>query len=142
MRSLRIVEEHEVRDWSPARAQAIVIDAWKKSKGNLDAILAPNDAIAEGVIETLKSLGVAGRVLVTGQDGEPEALERIRAGTQSMSVRKDAEKLVSATLETISKLAAGKAAGVTSVFEFEGQKTPAILLDPEIITSENRDSHR
>jgi D-xylose transport system substrate-binding protein len=140
--AIRIAGVHEVRDWSPARGQAFVLAAWHKSKGNIDAILAPNDAIAEGVIETLKGLGVAGKVVVTGQDGEAEAIARIQAGTQAMTVRKDVAKLVTATLNAVSTLAAGTPIEPTSNLVFEGHNIRSILLEPEIITSTNWGDHR
>jgi D-xylose transport system substrate-binding protein len=134
---IRIAEEKEVRDWSPARAQAIVLNAWRKQKGDIQAILAPNDAIAEGVVETLKSLGVSGKVVVTGQDGEAAALERIKTGSQAMTVEKNITRLVSRTLDVVTDLASGKSAGANTFFEFEGQKLPSVLLEPELITAEN-----
>jgi D-xylose transport system substrate-binding protein len=140
--SIRVLDEKEVRDWSPARAQSYVLDAWRISKGDLAAILAPNDAIAEGVIETLKGLGAARNVIVTGQDAEPAALLRIKEGTQAMTVRKSAGTLVSATLNAVARLAAGQPANPTSTFDFEGKKIPSILLEPKVITSSNLDVHR
>ncbi|NBW83042.1 hypothetical protein EBR21_14935 [bacterium] len=134
---IRIAEEKEVHDWSPARAQAIVLNEWRRHKGDIQAILAPNDAIAEGVVETLKSLGVSGKVVVTGQDGEAAALERIKQGSQAMTVEKNITRLVSRTLDVVTDLAAGKSAGANTVFEFEGQKLPSVLLEPELITAEN-----
>lgn len=140
--SVRVVAEYEVRDWSPARAQAYILEAWNKNKGKLAAVLAPNDAIAEGVVETLKGLGADGRVFVTGQDAEPEALARIAQNTQAMTVRKSIPNLVATTLNAIAKMATGVAPESQTQFSFEGHAIPAILLEPELVTKNSLKNFR
>jgi ABC-type xylose transport system substrate-binding protein len=81
-------------------------------------------------------------VVVTGQDAEPEAFARLRHGTQAMTVQKDISKLVHATLDAISGLAAGRNDANFARFHFEKYTVPAILLEPEIVTGSLEDAHR
>ena len=51
-------------------------------------MLASNDGTAGGAIQALSEEGLAGKVLVTGQDADTVALQRIAAGTQAMTIYK------------------------------------------------------
>ena len=58
--------------------------------------------MAGGVIAALTAQGLAGKVPVSGQDGDLPALNRVALGTQTVDVWKDAREL-------------GKAAGVAAI---------------------------
>lgn len=64
-----------------------------------DAILAPTDAIAAGVIQGLKSdprfADRENYPVITGAGGEPEALQRVEEGFQYMTVVQDPHRLAS-----------------------------------------------
>lgn len=132
--AIQVIGVHEVADWSPARAQAATLSAW--TRGALTAVLAPNDAVADGVIETLKGLGGAGKVVVTGQDGEREALERVRRGTQAMTVAKDVERLAAVTLQAVMELIRKQVPAGASRSLVEGYAVPTILLQPRLVTAD------
>lgn len=140
--SIIIRGEHTVGNWSPARAQAFVVEAWKKSNGKLAAVLSPNDALAEGVIETLKGFGGHHSVRVTGQDGEDAAKKRVEIGEQLMTIEKDVRSLVSITLDTAVTLAMGEEVNAHSILETKGIKIPAILLSPKLIASRIQENQR
>jgi ribose transport system substrate-binding protein len=48
---------------------------------DVDGVWCANDNMAMGAIQALKEAGLAGKVLVTGTDGNPEAFDAIKAGT-------------------------------------------------------------
>jgi ABC-type sugar transport system substrate-binding protein len=52
----------------------------------VDAIVCANDDMAGGVAEALAERGLTGRVVLAGGDGDYEALERLRRGTQDATV--------------------------------------------------------
>jgi D-xylose transport system substrate-binding protein len=60
---------------------------------DIDAVLAENDGMAGGVVAALQAQGLAGKVPVSGQDGDQAALNRVALGTQTVSVWKDARLL-------------------------------------------------
>ena len=80
--------------------------------------------MAGGVIAALTAQGLAGKVPVSGQDGDHAALNRVALGTQTVDVWKDAREL-------------GKAAGEAAVAAVrrtkdinEGRRAPAPFTTP------------
>lgn len=64
-----------------------------------DAIMCGNDDIASRVVPALAERRLAGKILVTGQDADLEACQRIVEGTQLMTVYKPVEKLAQRAAE-------------------------------------------
>ena len=84
------------------------------ANNDVDAVLSENDGMAGGVVAALEAQGLAGKVPVSGQDGDQPALNRIALGTQTVDVWKDSRKL-------------GKAAGEAAI---------ALCEDPDITAVE------
>ena len=57
---------------------------------DVDGVWCANDNMAMGAIQALKEAGLAGKVKVTGTDGNPEAFEAIKAGLMSSTEFQDA----------------------------------------------------
>jgi D-xylose transport system substrate-binding protein len=71
--------------------------------------VASNDGTAGGAIAALASVGLAGKVPVSGQDGDQAALNRVAKGLQTVSVWKDARELGMKAAEIAVNLAKGTA---------------------------------
>ena len=99
---IKIVGESYTDDWKPANAQKNMEQFLTANNNKVDAVLSQNDGMAGGVIAALKAQGLAGKVPVTGQDGDLAALNNVALGHQLVSVWKDAREL-------------GKAAGDAAV---------------------------
>jgi len=99
---IKIVGESYTDDWKPANAQKNMEQFLTANNNKVDAVLSQNDGMAGGVIAALKAQGLAGKVPVTGQDGDLAALNNVALGNQLVSVWKDAREL-------------GKAAGDAAV---------------------------
>ena len=85
---VNVIGEQFVENWDPTKAMAYA-ENWIAEYGDtLSAILCVNDGMAGGTIQALENAGLAGKVLVTGQDCELLALQRIAAGTQTSTVMK------------------------------------------------------
>lgn len=95
-KDIKIVLDKNVDNWSPDIAYKIVSDYLNENK-DLDAIVASSDRIAEGVCKALMEHQLCGTILVSGQDAETEACQRIVEGRQTMTVYKYIESLASAT---------------------------------------------
>jgi D-xylose transport system substrate-binding protein len=93
--------------------------------------------MAGGVVSALAAQGLAGRVPVSGQDGDAPALNRIALGLQTVSVWKDARLLGQAAGESAVQLCGGVTRDqVTNVGAFQtpgGNNVSAILLQPQPI---------
>ncbi len=88
-----VVHEDYAAGWKPAEAKRIVNAAITARGPAFDAVLATNDGTAGGAIQALIEEGLAGKVLVTGQDADLAACQRIVRGTQTMSVYKPLARL-------------------------------------------------
>jgi D-xylose transport system substrate-binding protein len=139
---IEIVHEDWAQDWRPENAKKIANAAITKAAapaGTLpfDAILASNDGTAGGAIQALTEEGLAGKILVTGQDAEKAACQRIVAGSQSMTIYKPLKELASKSAEAAVKLA--KRLPIVAKAELDNGKTkvPSIFLDVIAVTKGN-----
>ena len=96
-----------VVDWEPANALRLMEQALTANNNNIQGVIAPNDGTAGGAIQALAAQGLAGKVIVTGQDCETDAVKRIIAGTQSMTVQFDCMAMSYGALDAAIKLANG-----------------------------------
>lgn len=67
--------------------------------GEIDAILAGNDAIAYGIIKALRESGKQGEVKVVGMDADLRNLHEIVSGSQTCTIYKPYEKIASTAAE-------------------------------------------
>jgi D-xylose transport system substrate-binding protein len=105
---IHVIHEDWAEDWKPENAKRIVNAAITGKGRAFDAILASNDGTAGGAIQALTEEGLAGKVMVTGQDAELAACQRIVAGTQTMTVYKPLRKLANDAAEAAVAMARGK----------------------------------
>ncbi|WP_406354923.1 sugar ABC transporter substrate-binding protein [Streptomyces sp. NBC_01635] len=84
-----IAESYDTEKWLPAVAKANMKKAMKAvGADDVAAVYAANDGMAGAVIEAMEEAGVSDIPPVTGQDADLEAVQRIVAGTQHMTVYK------------------------------------------------------
>jgi len=134
---IKIVEDIWVPEWKATEAYLLVKDALEHLNGPLTAIAASNDAIAGGAIQALEDKHMSGAVLVTGQDADLAAVERIFEGTQLMTVYKPLGNEARTAAEAAVKLARhGQIEGGTSVANGL-HTTSAILLTPISVNAQN-----
>jgi D-xylose transport system substrate-binding protein len=110
-----IVADQPCRDWSASEAQRHVENALTTTNNRVDAVIAPNDGTAGGAIQALAAQGLAGTTFVTGQDCEPDAIKRIIAGTQSMTVFFDVRKMSRAAVAAAVRMVNGEDAGADTI---------------------------
>ena len=85
---IKIVADNFTPDWKPEEALKMAENALTQNSDNIKAFVVSNDGMAGGVVSALEKKGLAGKILVTGQDAALDALQRIAQGTQSMTVYK------------------------------------------------------
>jgi len=127
--AVKIVAEPWIDRWDAAAAKAEMANILKKTK-NVAAVVASNDSIAKGAIDALTEANLAGKVLVSGQDAELGACQRIVAGTQTMTVYKPLKPLARMAAGAAMSLANGQP--IDSLVKMNNGKkdVPARLLDP------------
>ena len=69
----------ESAEWDTTKAYNVT-KALLAAYPDVDGVWAANDNMGMGAIQALKEAGLAGKVLVTGTDGNPEAFDAIKAG--------------------------------------------------------------
>ncbi len=106
--AIEVVHEDWATGWQPQVAKQITNAAITNNGHNFVAILASNDGTAGGAIQALKEEGLAGKIIVTGQDAELAASQRIVDGTQAMTIYKPVKVLAAQAAEYAVKLAKGK----------------------------------
>ncbi|MGE5815284.1 MAG: sugar ABC transporter substrate-binding protein, partial [Acidobacteriota bacterium] len=134
---VRIVGDPWADDWSAASSQRFTEEALKKTHNRLTAILASNDTTAGGAIAALEAHGLAGKVLVSGQDAELDAIRRIVAGTQTMTVYKPVRSLANLAARNAVRLAEGESVYTATTVNNGFKDVPAMLLEPSVGDKEN-----
>ncbi|WP_171109777.1 substrate-binding domain-containing protein [Streptomyces sp. Z423-1] len=84
-----IAQSFDTKDWKPENAEANMAQAIEQiGKDNIAAVYSANDGMAGGIVKALEAAGVTKLPPITGQDAELDAVQRIIAGEQYMSVYK------------------------------------------------------
>jgi D-xylose transport system substrate-binding protein len=138
---IKIVGETYTDNWDPSKAQTEMEQFLTQNENRVDAVLVENDGMAGGVVSALAAQGLAGRVPVSGQDGDAPALNRIALGLQTVDVWKDARMLGKAAGESAVQMCGGVTRDqVSNVGMFRtpgGNDVSAILLQPQPINVSN-----
>lgn len=134
---IEVVHEDWAVDWKPENAKKITNAAITKAGQNIDAILASNDGTAGGAIQALLEEGLAGKVLVTGQDADLAACQRIAHGTQTMTIYKPLQRIASQAAELAVKLAQRKPLIAKDETDNGKSLVPSVLLDIVAVTQDN-----
>jgi D-xylose transport system substrate-binding protein len=135
--AIEVVHEDWAEDWKPEAAKKIVNAAIAAHGRDIDAVLASNDGTAGGAIQALLEEGLAGKVLVTGQDAELVACQRIVAGTQSMTIYKPIEKLATSAIEAAVQMARRRVVVAPRTVDNGKLGVPSILVDVVVATRDN-----
>jgi D-xylose transport system substrate-binding protein len=138
---ITVVGDQWAADWQPVEALKITENALTRNGNRIDAVVVSNDGLAGGVIQALSEQGLAGKVLVTGQDAELAACQRILAGRQSMTVYKPLRALARRGAEVAVALARGEDVGAGAERVPNGSKdVPSVLITPISVDATNLDS--
>ena len=134
---IKIVADQWAKEWLAEEALKHVENALTNNNNNVDAIVMSNDGTAGGAIQALNSQGLAGKVLVSGQDAELGALQRIVAGTQTMTVYKPIIMLAPAAVDAAVAIAKGQKPQTTRFVNNGRIDVPSILIEPISVDKTN-----
>lgn len=127
--------------WTQQAAQTEMqtrLNSFYTGDKKLDAILAPNDAQAFGVISALKAAGIdSTEIVITGQDCETQNVPLIVKGEQYMSVYKSDTNLAKTVTSLIANLVDEKKPETDSTSDNGKTEVPTIQLIPESVTKDN-----
>jgi D-xylose transport system substrate-binding protein len=138
---IKVVTDQWAPDWSPIEALKIMENALTRNKNKVDAVLVSNDGMAGGVVQALAEQKLAGKVLVTGQDADLAACQRIVAGTQTMTIYKPLSNEANKAAELAVALAQKQpVTDKTSPVNNGKKDVPSILLDTVQVDKANLDA--
>lgn len=135
-KDINIVAEDFMDDWKPELALNFAENALTKNGDNIQAFVVSNDGMAGGVVSALEKKGLAGKILVTGQDAQIDALQRIAEGKQTMTIYKPIIPLATGAVEAAIKLAK-KEPLTTTPFKNGDRTVPSILLEVQVVDKSN-----
>jgi D-xylose transport system substrate-binding protein len=135
----RVLADQAAENWSGLKTLAIVENALTVANNNLQAVLSPADGLSGFVDQALAAQGLSGKVIVTGQDGDLAACQRIVQGKQSMTIWKDTRTLGLAAIDAAIKIVLGQDPGAKSTVNNGKMDVPALLLAPVVVDIGNLD---
>ncbi|MGH9949167.1 MAG: substrate-binding domain-containing protein, partial [Pyrinomonadaceae bacterium] len=136
---IKVVADQWAKEWLADEALKHVENALTQHQNNVQAVVMSNDGTAGGAIQALAAQGLAGKVWISGQDAELAALQRIVAGTQSMTVYKPIIKLAPAAADAAFALAKGEKVNATRTVNNGRTEVPSILIEPISVDKTNID---
>jgi D-xylose transport system substrate-binding protein len=130
------VDDQSVPEWDNQEALVIFEQMLTAADGDIDAVLAANDGIANAVVQALQSRGGAG-IPVTGQDATVEGLQNIVQGYQCMTVYKAIVQEAQAAAELAVALRDGEAPEADATVDNGSKEVDSVLLEPTAVTIDN-----
>jgi D-xylose transport system substrate-binding protein len=134
---IKIVADQWSKDWLPSEALTHTENALTQNHNDVVAVVASNDSTAGGVVQALEEQKLTGKVLVSGQDADLAACQRIVEGAQSMTVYKPIEPLASRAAEIAIQLAKHEAVKSNGTVNNGFKNVPSYLLEPIVVDKSN-----
>jgi D-xylose transport system substrate-binding protein len=136
--SCSVIAEEAASNWSADDAFA-KFKSILSSHTDIDGIFCGNDALAGAAVRALALYRMSGQVLVTGQDADLDACQRIVEGTQLMTVYKPIGTLAKAAATAAIALAQGEKPAANDKILVEGVEIPFDRISPIAVDRTNLD---
>ena len=138
---VKIGKEYDTPNWDPNTANQEMAGAITAlGAANINGVYSANDGMAAGISTALQAGGLHG-IPLTGQDAQLDALQRIQAGGQTMTVYKPYKPEAVAAADVAAEFAQGKTPGTdllpTTQVNGSGNKVPSKLLTPIVVDKNN-----
>lgn len=127
---ITIVGDQWAKDWDANEALKIMENALTANQNKIDVVVASNDNTAGGAIQALDAQGLAGKVLISGQDADLAGVQRIAEGLQTMTVYKPIQAIAEKSAEVAVQLAKGEKVSADDTVNNGQMDVPFIKLDP------------
>ena len=105
---IRVVADQWVENWDPANAKKLMENILTATGKKFDAVVASNDGTALGALEAMKTVGLAGKVPISGQDATEAGCNSIARGELTVTILKDTRQLTPLASALAVKLAKGE----------------------------------
>lgn len=132
---INVVGNVTLDSWSELEAMMKMSELFASMKGAPDAIIAPNDAVALGTVQSYPKGWQ--KIVITGQDADPPAVRNIIAGLQSMTIYKPIRPLAEKAAEVAVAVALKNPIDGSALLKDGDYAINAFLLDPVVVDSAN-----
>ena len=133
----KVANEFDIAAWSDDRAKDLT-QTLTALNNKVDGVYAANDALATGAILAMKDAKVKPLPAITGGDAQLEAVQRVLAGEQYMTVYKGIKEEAEAAAQLAYQLAYGVAVPVSATNGLTvnngARDIPALLIPPQEVT--------
>ncbi|QIK70295.1 sugar ABC transporter substrate-binding protein [Erysipelothrix sp. HDW6C] len=126
------------QSWSGSKAQERMDNLLSANytQDRIDAVLTQNDALAIGVVSSLKGIGYGSSdrpmPIITGQDAETASVKSIIANEQTMTVFKDTSELAKVAIKMADSILKGETVDVNDTTSYNNgvKVVPTYYLNP------------
>lgn len=136
--NLNVIYSVNAVNWLAEEAYYAVNEALLETS-QINGVFCGNDNLATEAVRALSENRMAGSVVVTGQDADLAACQRIVEGTQTMTVYKPVDKLAKAAAEYAVKLAKGESIEISTTINDGIWDVPYVKLEPIGVNKDNID---
>jgi D-xylose transport system substrate-binding protein len=134
---VKIVFDQFIVGWSPATAQSNAENVLSANADDIAAFVVTNDGMATGVAQAIKSRNLAGKVFLSGLDGETPNLKLIADGVQTMTAYTDLVDHGTATIKAAVAIAKGEKPEYSEMVDLGAGEVPTHLVPVIEINKEN-----
>jgi D-xylose transport system substrate-binding protein len=139
--NVKIGKEYDTPNWDPNTANQEMAGAITAlGAANIHGVYSANDGMAAGISTALQAGGLHG-IPLTGQDAQLDALQRIQAGGQTMTIYKPYKPEATAAADVAAEFAQGKTPGTdllpTTQTNGSGHTVPSKLITPIVVDKTN-----
>jgi len=133
---VKVLVDKEMDSWSALNSLMFMEEFLPANKSTIDAIIAPGDDMAAGVLDAMK-IDKVSLPVITGQNATVDACRNIMQGLQSMTVYKDSKKISAEAAILAMQIAKGEKVKTTATRNNGKINVPSILFDPVVIDKNN-----
>lgn len=124
-----------LQTWRNEEAREAIEGAFDRFE-HISGVIAANDLIADAVVRSAAARGLAGKLLVSGMDGDIAAVQRVAEGTQLMTIYKPVEDLARQAVHAALELAETQTLEADEHIHNGRVDVPFIRLAPVMVTQE------
>jgi D-xylose ABC transporter substrate-binding protein len=136
--NVKVVYQSYIEGWRGDEAYYEMERFLRLSKDSVDVVIASSDDISIGVVNLLKTKGLEGKFVITGQNADIAVIKSIINGEQSMTIYKPVKDLAYITVELADQLLKNQnPTNVKSIVNNGRIDVPSILLPVETVVKGN-----
>lgn len=135
-KKINVIGDFVLNEWSEMEAMMKVDEFLSTSKVLPDVIIAGNDAIATGAIQSIPE-SAAHKMIIVGQDADAMAVRNIINGQQTMTIYKPIRPLANKAAEVAMQLALKKPIQGVMKVKVDDVEVDAIQLTPIVVDKSN-----